>query len=101
MEGEFTYTGTFNELQDAFLLTEDIHTCSKLDCALCNTYNMLLRNENVQKYFASKNFKELCRLPIDTAQCYQLQGWAAGAILLVNSGHRSEYVLALLGSFNW
>jgi hypothetical protein len=48
-EGELTYTGTFIELQDAFLLAEDIHTCSNIKCEFCNTYDMLLLNENVQK----------------------------------------------------
>ncbi len=40
-EGELTYTGTFIELQDAFLLAEDIHTCSNIECEFCNTYDML------------------------------------------------------------
>ncbi len=33
---------------------------------------------NVQKFFASKQFKEMRKLPIDTAQCEQLQGWGRG-----------------------
>jgi hypothetical protein len=75
MEGELTYTGTYNEMQDAFLLLEDIHTCGKLECEFCKSYNMLMENANVKKYFASKDFKELRRLPVDTAQCDQIQGW--------------------------
>jgi hypothetical protein len=73
-EGELTYTGTFIEMQDAFLLLKDIKPCGKLDCEFCNCYKMLMQNENVIKYFAGDDFKER-RLPVDTAQCDQIQGW--------------------------
>jgi hypothetical protein len=73
-EGELTYTGTFIEMQDAFLLLKDIKPCGKLDCEFCNCYKMLMQNENVIKYFAGDDFKER-RIPVDTAQCDQIQGW--------------------------
>ena len=62
-------------MQDAFMQLKDIHTCGKLDCEFCNCYNMLMENANVKKYFAGDDFKELRRLPVDTAQCDQIQGW--------------------------
>jgi hypothetical protein len=62
-------------MQDAFLLLKDIHTCGKLDCEFCKCYNMVMENANVKKYFAGDDFKELRRLPVDTAQCDQIQGW--------------------------
>ena len=49
--------------------------CGKLECEFCKSYNMLMENANAKKYFASKDFKELRRLPVDTAQCDQIQGW--------------------------
>ncbi len=37
-EGELTYTGTFIELQDAFLLAKDLHTCSNIECHFCECH---------------------------------------------------------------
>jgi hypothetical protein len=74
-EGELTYTGTFLQLQEAVVLAEDLHTCSNASCHFCNTYDMLLRNANVDKFFKSDRFTKLRQIPVDTAQCDQLTGW--------------------------
>jgi hypothetical protein len=59
-EGELTYhdTDTFLELQEASMLINDIHTCPDANGAFCNTYDELMRNECVQKFFDSKEFTE-------------------------------------------
>jgi hypothetical protein len=57
------------------MLVNDIHTCPDADCAFCNTYDELMRNERVQKFFNSKEFTKQCKLSVDTEQCYQIMGW--------------------------
>jgi hypothetical protein len=57
------------------MLLNDIHTCPDANCAFCNTYDELMRNECVQTFLDSKEFTEQRKLPVDTAQCDQIMGW--------------------------
>jgi hypothetical protein len=57
------------------MLIDDIHTCPDPDCAFCNIYDELMRNERVKKFFDSKAFTEERKLLVDTAQCDQIMGW--------------------------
>jgi hypothetical protein len=74
-EGELTYAGTFLELQEAAMLVNYIHTCPDPDCAFCNTYDEIMRNDLVKKFCASKECTEERKIPVDTAQCDQIMGW--------------------------
>ena len=51
-EGELTYSGTFLELQEAFILSCSILTCSNADCASCSILKQLRGSERVIKYLA-------------------------------------------------
>ncbi len=81
-EGELTYTGTFHEMQDAFFLLEDIHTCGKLECEFCKSYNlnMLKENENVKKYFATRILRSFAGFQLTLHSATRSK---AGATLLV------------------
>ena len=73
-ESQVTYTGTFKELQEASLLLFGINACSSPDCKCCARLYELLDDERVKKYVASDDFKDQ-KIPVDTAQCDQIQGF--------------------------
>jgi hypothetical protein len=57
------------------MLVNDIHTCPDPECALCNIYDELMRNERVKKFFDSKEFTEARKFPVDAAHTDQIMGW--------------------------
>jgi hypothetical protein len=73
-EGELTYTGTYTELQEAFILSCGIRTCDRADCTSCATLKELRAQERVIKYLASDAFKA-GKIPGDTAQCDNILGF--------------------------
>ena len=75
-EGELTYTGTFLELQEAFILSCSILTvtCSNANCASCSILKQLRGSERVIKYLAGDAFKA-GKIPVDSAQCDNILGF--------------------------
>jgi hypothetical protein len=73
-EGELTYTGTYAELEEAFILSCSIRTCDREDCTSCATLKQLRAQERVIKYLASDTFKA-GKIPVDTAQCDNILGF--------------------------
>ena len=73
-EGELTYTGTFQELQEAVMLVFDIESCSDPDCEFCAHLDFLMHSEGVIKFKSGDAFKN-GKLPVDTAQCDNILGF--------------------------
>jgi hypothetical protein len=65
-EGELTYTGTFTELEEAFILSCSIRTCDSADCASCAKLKELRAQERVIKYLASYACKA-GKIPVDSS----------------------------------
>ena len=73
-EGELTYTGTFAELEEAFILSCSIRTCDRADCTSCATLKQLRAQERGVTYLASDTFKA-GKIPVDSAQCDNILGF--------------------------
>ena len=83
-KSELIYTGNFEEGQEAVMQMLEICFCSYTSCQFCTTLFLLLRLlsvlyypgvfDNVMKYMNSDEYKA-SKIPVDTAQCYQIQGW--------------------------
>jgi hypothetical protein len=73
-EGELTYTGTYAELEKAFILSCSIRTYDREDCTSCATLKQLRAQERVVTYLASDTFKA-GKIPVDTAQCDNILGF--------------------------
>jgi hypothetical protein len=56
------------------MLLLEISVCSDASCQFCTTQQHLRTSENVVQYVDSDTYKG-SRIPEDTAQCYQIQGW--------------------------
>jgi hypothetical protein len=56
-EGELTYTGTYTESEEAFILSCGIRTYDTEDCTSCATLKQLRSQERVIKYLDSDAFK--------------------------------------------
>ncbi len=59
-EGELTYTGTYAELEEAFILSCSIRTCDRKDCTSCATL---------------KRGVEAGKISVDSAQCDNILGF--------------------------
>ena len=73
-ESQVTYSGTYKELEEASLLLFSIKSCSYPGCKCCATLHELINDARVKKFVASDVFKAQ-KLPVDTAQCDQIQGF--------------------------
>jgi hypothetical protein len=52
-KGELNYTGTYAELEEAFILSCSIRTCDREDCTSCATLKQLRAQERVIKYLVA------------------------------------------------
>jgi hypothetical protein len=52
----------------------EIRVCSDSSCLFCTTLQHLCKSENVVKYMDSDDCND-SKIPVDTAQCDQIQGW--------------------------
>jgi hypothetical protein len=73
-EGELTYTGTYTELEEAFILSCGIRTCNNTNCTSCAQLKELRAQERVIKYLDSDAFKA-GKIRVDTAQCDNILGF--------------------------
>jgi hypothetical protein len=73
-EGELTYTSTYTELEEAFILSCGIRTCDSADCTSCVTLKKLRAQERTIKHLDNDAFKA-GRIPVDTAQCDSILGF--------------------------
>jgi hypothetical protein len=72
-EGELTYTQTYNELQRAALLLDDIKPCELHGCEFCLALNSVLNHPRSEAYIQSTAFQN-DMLPVDSAQCENIFG---------------------------
>jgi hypothetical protein len=72
-EGELTYTQTYNELQCAALLLDDIKPCELHGCEFCLALNSVLNHPRSEAYIQSTAFQN-DMLPVYTAQCDNIFG---------------------------
>jgi hypothetical protein len=84
-EGKLTYTCTYKELEEAFILSYSIRTCDSANCASCAKLKELRAHERVIKYLASDAYKA-GKIPVDTAQCDSILGFG---ILSLGAFNRS------------
>jgi hypothetical protein len=90
-DGELNYTGTYTELEEAFILSCGIRTCDSADCTSCAQLKelrvQLAAQERVIigliKYLASDAFKAV-KIPVDTAQCDNILGLGIFTRAVVN-----------------
>ncbi len=68
-----TYTQTYNELQRAALLLDDIKPCKLHGCEFCLALNSVLNHPRLEAYIQSPAFQN-DMLPVDTAQCNNIFG---------------------------
>ena len=64
-EGQTTYHQTYNELQRAVLLLEDIKPCKAKRCEFCIALDAVLTHPRAEKYVDSPEFRNNM-LPVDT-----------------------------------
>jgi hypothetical protein len=69
-EGELTYTQSYNELQRAALLLDNIKPCDLHGCKFCLALNSVLNHPLSEAYIqAQSSAFHNDMLPVDTAQC--------------------------------
>jgi hypothetical protein len=75
-EGELTYTQTYNELQSAALLLDDIKPCSMHGCEFCLALNSVLNHPRSEAEITSPTSAfSKGMLPVDSAQCDNILGF--------------------------